>query len=159
MNLQKGTSHGNGQGGSHCKKCASEGDLEPHAESSGWDLYWYWYKIKLSALFLWPYRTCHGKQWSYLILMALSLTYFNQNNNSWLNCHLKWQHFLQRSSCLRKHRKLCSLYSPNPPSSPCKIALSEPAGPVTRIYDCVRPDQWPGSVLPSNLTHRESGNR
>lgn len=66
------------------------------------------------------------------------------------------RHFLQCGSCLRKHRKLCSLYSPNPPSSPRKIALSEPAGPVSRIYECVRADQWPGSVLPSNLTYRKA---
>lgn len=36
-----------------------------------------------------PCRTCHGKQWSYLTLLADSSTYFYQNKNSRLHRQLK----------------------------------------------------------------------
>lgn len=58
---------------------------------------------------------------------------------------------------LRKQVKPVPLYRPRPPSSPHKIALSEPAGPFTGIYDRVRAAQRPRPALPSNLTRGERG--
>lgn len=169
MDLQKGASHGNGQEfhtakSAHLKESLHKG--KRNREYVGFCIefnilcikylerikcYLSYFEVFLLALQSLLWKTVKIPQWLTI-------------RNSRLECQLKWlikiyRHFLQCSTCLRKHRKLCSLYSTNPPSSPRKIALPEPTGPVTRIYECVRADQWLGYVLPSNLTHRESGNR
>lgn len=120
-------------------------------------------KVNKVIGFILRHFSCRVIQRAYLTPLAEPFAHLNQNKKSHRGRQLKvhkdaagvFFFFLQCGSCLRKHRKLCSLYSPNPQPSPRKIAPAQPAGPVITIYDFVRVDRRPGSVLPSNLTCRE----